>query len=77
MAGGAVLVDAALAVLALLAALAYLGIGRGIGDTAGLVPGGGVENAEGLSVPACCPESAAGAPFFSLGTISAMLSLRT
>src|SRR5690242_8263194 len=57
------------------AAVAYFGIGRGIGGTADLPLRGAAERAGGREAEDCCPES--GAVFFSLGTISAMLSLRT
>jgi hypothetical protein len=71
--GGATFVTAEL--LGLAAALAYWGMGRGMGGTSGLELGVAAPGPAGFSAVDCGPES--GAAFFSLGTISAMLSLRT
>ena len=71
-AGGATFV---LAAADLLGAVIYFGMGRGIGDTAGLSFEVALVSAEGFKAGACCTES--GPVFFSAGTISAMLSLRT
>src|ERR1700730_4846591 len=71
--GGATFVTAEL--LGLAVALAYCGMGRGMGGTTGLKLGGAAARPAGFNAEDCGPES--GAAFFSLGTISAMLSLRT
>src|SRR5207253_2956757 len=67
-AGGATFVTAPVALLGLLAAVAYFGIGRGIGCTTDFeLAAAGVQPA-GFSAADCYPES--GEAFFSLRTIS-------
>src|SRR5207245_3847613 len=74
-AGGATFAATAAALLGFVAALAGFGMGRGIGGTLGLKLGAASAKPAGFIVADGWPES--GTFFFSLGKISAMLSLRT
>src|SRR5260370_25903968 len=74
-AGGATFAATAAALLGFVAALAGFSTGRGIGATLGFKLGVAAAKPAGFNAPDGWPES--GDFFFSLGTISAMLSLRT